>query len=1439
MPSLLPPVQLANYHGPGVRPPRREADEASHVISTREAEETIAELHNAITNRSDPVTSKLGRYLRDEQPSRIQAFPLSVCFKSVSTYGRPRGIKPVKTLKHAIWRTLTFQDVYEWTFKRLISPDKVESGQALLRDFSGVVQNGEMMLVLGNPGAGCSTFLRTIGNDHSSFLGVKGHIDYSGLSPETILNRFRGAVAYIPEDDIHLPNLTGRQTLEFALQSKTAKRWSDQIPRFLDEFAKAFGMTHSMNTVVGNEFIRGISGGERKRISILEALASGASVQAWDGSTRGLDASSALDYIKSLRLITDACQRATIVSLYQASDTIFNLMDKVMLIDQGRMLYQGPATTTEAYFNALGYYRPPRQTMSDFLTSIASGNVANIQGGNEPSVPRSAVELEKAFRVSQAFRDIQHQIHLYETGLENRRSSSQTSGGDTVLITEALGRLSKQQKSKYVATGSAYNTSFFRQVLWCARRELWHLNGHRAPLISKFVCVFVCAFLLSSMFYNMPDDTDGVYSRGGFCFYAAGLVAWFQLGELESAFTGRKVFSRQKRYAMVRPSAVVVGKTLMDIPTVFLQTTLFSLISYFLSGLRVEAGSFFAFLSAIFLCTMAYTASFRVFGAASSRLEVALRYCGLFLIVAVACGGYLRPIGQMISDVPWVGWLGYLTPGIYAFEILMVVEFHGREFPCTPTSVIPAGTAYANPSFQVCAQRGISPGQLSLQGDDYVESEFGFSFKNIGRNYSILVSFLVALCLLNMWLVERVDWVSGEASTLECTHASKATAPSRRFDEESTDERRVNEEEKPRSTTRQEARSFRKPRATFSWRDIDYHVQEHKKTKQLLRNVSGFCSPGSLTALVGSSGAGKSTLMAVLSQQGVGTVTGEMKIDNKKIDPSFRRRIGFCQQLDIHIDTSTVREAFEFSAFLRQDSKTNRQDKLAYVSDILEILEMTDLQNMLIRSLSLEQKKRTTIGVELCANPDLLLFLDEPTSGLDGQGAMSIVRLLRRLANTGQAILCTIHQASQEQFEFFDRVLALNRGGRVYYFGDVGQNGQKIIDYFTKNGVTVEPDKNVADLLIEVTAKESMNVGRDWSQIWQESDEAAAVLRTIDAITPIRQSNSGEQDISRLTDEYASSTYQQILFITKRTLLQYWRTPDYIYSRLYCSFAHSILNGLVFLQLGNTQADMQYRIFSCFLILMIVAEFINACAMMFDDNRSIWLGREYPSRVYGWVAFTTANIIAEIPYALAGAVLFYVLFYFLIGLPLGTPAGYTFVMMIMFHLFSTSWGQWIVALSTDATMAANIMPFFVVICEFFNGVVQPKDLMPAVWRYTIYYIGPFTYWISGIVTMILAEVSVRCLDSEFIRFKSPPNTTCGEYAGEWLSGNKGYLENTSAFDECGYCRYSAGEDYVASLGLGRHVAWPYLGIFALFTISNYGLVYVFVYVKSVRNWLPW
>ena len=131
---------------------------------------------------------------------------------------------------------------------------------------------------------------------------------------------------------------------------------------------RMFNIEHTKNTIVGNPFVRGISGGERKRVSIAEMMVTGAAVCSHDNSTRGLDASTALDYAKSLRVLTNIYHQTTFVSLYQASENIYSQFDKVMVIDEGRQVFFGPVKEARAYFEGLGFLEKPRQTTPDYLT---------------------------------------------------------------------------------------------------------------------------------------------------------------------------------------------------------------------------------------------------------------------------------------------------------------------------------------------------------------------------------------------------------------------------------------------------------------------------------------------------------------------------------------------------------------------------------------------------------------------------------------------------------------------------------------------------------------------------------------------------------------------------------------------------------------------------------------------------------------------------------------------------------------------------------------------------------------------------------------------------------------------------------------------------------------------------------------------------------------
>ena len=375
------------------------------------------------------------------------------------------------------------------------------------------------MLVLGKPGSGCSTFLRAITNQRASFAEVTGTVHYGGIPSSETLKHYRAEIVYSEEDDIHFPTLTVRQTLFFALLNKIRRREFPLAREVMEVMGRVFGIGKVFDTIVGNGFIRGVSGGERKRVSIVETLATAASITAWDNSTRGLDASTAVEYVRSLRILTDTLKRTTFVTLYQAGEGIYNLMDKVLLVDEGRMIYCGPANAAKAYFIDLGFECPPRQTTADFLTAVTDPVERRFRPGWELRTPKTPEELEKAFKESNLYGELLDDVTAFEKELE------ESDLGDAKTFKDSVAH----QKSKTVSGRSNYTVSFVRQVAACTRREYWLLKGNPTALYTKILISTSVAFILGSLFYNTPDDTVGMFSRGGSLSISLLFNSWLQL----------------------------------------------------------------------------------------------------------------------------------------------------------------------------------------------------------------------------------------------------------------------------------------------------------------------------------------------------------------------------------------------------------------------------------------------------------------------------------------------------------------------------------------------------------------------------------------------------------------------------------------------------------------------------------------------------------------------------------------------------------------------------------------------------------------------------------------------------------------------------------------------------------------------------------------------
>lgn len=345
----------------------------------------------------------------------------------------------------------------------------------IITNFNGCIRPGEMLLVLGAPGAGCSTFLKVIGNQRYGYEEVSGDVTYGGTPAEEMSKNFRGEVLYNPEDDLHYPTLTVKQTLDFALKTKTPGKESrnegesrkDYRAEFLRVVTKLFWIDHTLETKVGNEFIRGVSGGEKKRVSIAEAMVTKASVQAWDNSTRGLDASTALEYVQSIRSLTNMAHVSSAVALYQAGETLFELFDKVLLVDKGRCLYYGPAQHAKQYFLNLGFDCPERWTTAEFLTSVSDPHERSIRKGWEDRIPRSAEEFAAVYGKSDAFRHNMEDIQNFENELE---------ANPRVIVSDESKNL--RQKN--------YTIPFHKQVWACTHRQFLIIWGDKASVVGKW-----------------------------------------------------------------------------------------------------------------------------------------------------------------------------------------------------------------------------------------------------------------------------------------------------------------------------------------------------------------------------------------------------------------------------------------------------------------------------------------------------------------------------------------------------------------------------------------------------------------------------------------------------------------------------------------------------------------------------------------------------------------------------------------------------------------------------------------------------------------------------------------------------------------------------------------------------------------------------------------
>lgn len=1302
--------------------------------------------------------------------------------------------------------------------------------RTLIDDFSGSIRPGEMLLVLGRPGSGCSTFLKVLANQRFGYESITGEVTYGGTDWKTMQKKYRGEVLYNPEDDLHYATLKVKDTLKFALKTRTpgkssraeGESRSDYVNTFLRAVSKLFWIEHTMNTKVGNEFVRGVSGGEKKRVSIAEAMITKASSQCWDNSTRGLDASTALEYVQSLRSLTNMTNISTAVALYQAGESLYRCFDKVILIEEGKCCYYGSTDDAAKYFKDLGFVKPDRWTTADFLTSVTDEHQRNIRSGYENRIPRSPAQFAEAFRSSQASQRNLTDIEAFE--------------GEIQQMTEQR-RAAQTEKTRK----KNYTIPFHRQVWECTRRQFLVMIGDKQSLAGKWGGILFQAVIVGSLFYDQPKSAAGAFTRGGVIFFMLLFNALLALAELTSAFESKPILAKHKTFSFYRPSAYAIAQTVVDIPLVFVQVFIFDIVVYFMSNLQRTASQFFISILILFIITMSMYAFFRSLGAVMGSLDAATRITGVAIQALIVYTGYLIPPRKMH---PWFSWLRHINPVQYGFEALMSNEFYNLDLNCDAQYIVPQGPG-TSPEFQSCALQGSRPGNTTVRGADYISVAYGYSRSHLWRNFGIICAFfLFFVCITAIGMEMQKPNKGGGAVTIYRRGQAPTTvqkAMERKVEDEETGkhDNDVSGDESEDNSAKGVARN----ESVFTWQNVNYTIPYEGGQRALLQNVQGFVKPGKLTALMGASGAGKTTLLNTLAQRiRFGVVKGDFLVDGQKLPIAFQRATGFAEQMDIHEPTATVREALRFSAKLRQPKEVPLQEKYDYCEKIIDLLEMRKIAGAAIgvpgSGLNQEQRKRLTIGVELASKPELLIFLDEPTSGLDSGAAFNIVRFLRKLADAGQAILCTIHQPSSVLFEHFDTLLLLKSGGRTVFFGDLGKDSHNLIAYLEGKGAKKCPPKaNPAEYMLEAIGAGNPDYdGQDWGDVWEGSSENEALSREVSQLIDERRRQPTSQQ-TRDSREFAMPFGTQVSTVVQRSFTSIWRSPEYLLGKFILHIFTGLFNSFTFYQLGNSQIDMQSRLFSVFMTLTISPPLIQQLQPRFLNARNVYESREANSKIYSWFAFVTGAVLIELPYSMLAGTIYWVCWYWPAGFPGDTyTSASVWIYMMLFELYYVGFGQAIAAFSPNELLASLFVPLFFLFVVSFCGVVVPYDGLVGFWKSWMYWLTPFKYLLEGFLALLTDGIPVRCDETEIVRFPHPGGSNCAQYAGGFVQQAGGYVQSLGN-GECGFCQFASGNEFAASFNIYARYVWRDFGIMMAFIIFNFALVFFFswLYLQGGRQ----
>ncbi|XP_048499276.1 pleiotropic drug resistance protein 3-like isoform X2 [Beta vulgaris subsp. vulgaris] len=1142
--------------------------------------------------------------------------------------------KPLPTLYNSLKSSLS-------VFTNLLGSDQQEAKLDIIKDVSGVIKPGRMTLLLGPPGCGKTSLLLALSGNLDSSLEIKGDVEYNGHKLEQFVPQKTSA--YISQHDLHIPEMTVRETIDFSARCQGVGSRADLLIEVcrrekqegiipdpdIDAYMKAIsveglksslqtdyilkilGLDVCADTLVGDAMRRGISGGQKKRLTTGEMIVGPTKVLFMDEITNGLDSSTAfqiVSYIQQLVHITDA---SALIALLQTAPETFDLFDDVILMAEGKIVYHGPRDHVVQFFETCGFRCPKRKGIADFLQEVISQKDQSQYWFLEKPYGYMSVDMfcEK-FRVS----------HVGKT-----------------LYEEVSQPPVKMQDDENAISFSKFSLPKGELFKACLSRECLLMKRNSFIYIFKIIQLVIIAIITMTVFLRTRMHVDILHANYylGSLFYGLVMLLVDGFPEVSMTIMRLPVFYKQRDLYFYPAWAYAIPATLLKVPLSILLAVLWTSLTYYTIGYAPEVGRFFCQVLLFSGVHLASVTMFRFLASLFQTIVVSNLASVYFLLFAFIFSGFIIPKSSMPV---WLEWGFWVVPLTYGETGLATNEFLAPRWQKMLSSNTTIGQ-------EVLQSRG-------LLFDGYffwvsVGALFGFSLLcTVG--YTLALTFLKAP-------VASAAFISRE----KLSQLQELRHPCRVDDLESCGDKSTVESQKGNMIL-----PFQP--LTVAFHNVQYYIDTPVEMREqgftenklnLLHDITGSFKPGVLTALMGVSGAGKTTLLDVLAgRKTSGTIEGDIRIGGyPKVQETFARVSGYCEQTDIHSPHITVEESLIFSAWLRLPDNIDSNTKTDFVNEVLKTIELNEVKDTLVglpgvNGLSTEQRKRLTIAVELVANPSII-FMDEPTTGLDARAAAIVIRAVKNIAVTGRTVVCTIHQPSMDIFEAFDELVLLKTGGRIIYSGPLGQQSSKVIEYFQSipGMPKIRDNYNPATWILEVTsASAEIELGIDFAEVYNSS---VLCQKNEEFVQQLSIPSVGSRDL-HFRSRFSLSGWGQYKSCLWKQQLSYWRSPSYNLTRLMFAFVSSLIFGLLFWQQGRNIKDQQ-SIFTVFGSMFAAVMFlgINNCSPVLPHiaTEKTVVYRERFAGMYSSWAYSFAQVTVEIPYLLTVALIFTIITYPMIG----------------------------------------------------------------------------------------------------------------------------------------------------------------------------------------------